>query len=321
MKMMSATSILKVSIATILFSRVSLAGAAQLSTDARTAIPHEVQQVVVIDYRAMQNSTAASNLRDRLMPAELKPFDEALRKSGLNENHDVEQLAFALFRTKDSDKDLSTVGIAQGQFPVQEITASLRKKGIKPTVVRTDRIYPMGKTGMVLSFVDASTMIFGAPDAVRKSLDARDGQSANMLTNPTMLEAMKAVDTEPLWSVLDDKGTQFMVHQLLGSAGSVTDFDTVKKHLRSCRYGMDFQHGVRLNLSIETGDSFIAATLSSIFNAAITVRKMSGPDVEKQALAATSVHSVTGNLEIQFATSENEFASLLKSPLFQSVLA
>jgi hypothetical protein len=71
-----------------------------LSTDARTAIPHDVQQLVVIDYRAMQNSTAAMNLRDRVMPAELKPFDEALRKSGLNDNHDVEQLAFVLFRPK-----------------------------------------------------------------------------------------------------------------------------------------------------------------------------------------------------------------------------
>jgi hypothetical protein len=319
--MKSVNALLKVSIAAILFSGVTAATAAQLSTDARTAIPHKVQQLVVIDYRAMQNSTAASNLRDRLMPAELKPFDEALRKSGLNENHDVEQLAFALFRTKDSGDTLMTVGIAQGQFPVQEITASLRKKGVKTTMARTNRIYPMGKTGMVLSFVDASTMIFGTPDAVRKSLDARDGVAPSLLSNAPMMEAMKAVDTEPLWSVLDEKGTEFMVHQLLGNAGSVTDFDTVRKHLQSCRYGMDFQHGVHLNLSIETGDSFIAATLSSIFNAAITVRKMTGPDVEKLALASTTVRSVTGNLEIQFATSDEEFASLLKSPLFQSVLA
>jgi hypothetical protein len=72
------------------------------------AIPHDVQQLIVIDYKAMQNSAAATNLRERLMPAELKPFDEALRKSGLNENHDVEQLAFALFRTKDSGDTLTT---------------------------------------------------------------------------------------------------------------------------------------------------------------------------------------------------------------------
>jgi len=37
--------------------------AAQLSTDARSAIPREVQQLVVIDYKAMQNSPSAMDLR------------------------------------------------------------------------------------------------------------------------------------------------------------------------------------------------------------------------------------------------------------------
>jgi hypothetical protein len=323
--MTSVHAILKVSFAAILFSGVSLAGAAQLSTDARTAIPHDAQQLVVIDYRAMQNSTAAMTLRERVMPPELKPFDEALRKSGLNDNHDVDQLVFVLFRSKDSPNDsnaqLTTVGIAQGQFAIQDILASFHKQKLKPTLVRTNKVYPLVKTGMVACFVDPSTMVFGTPDAVRAALDARDGVTASMLTNGPMMEAMKSVDTEPLWSVLDQKGTEFMVHQLLGNAGQVTDFDTVRKHLQSCRYGMDFQHGVHLNLSIETGDNFIAATLSSIFNAAITLRKMSAPEVEKQALAATSIHSNLGNLEIQFTASDSDFASLLKSSLFQSVLA
>jgi hypothetical protein len=37
-----------------------------LSTDARAAILHEVQQLVGIDYRAMQNSTVAMTLRERV---------------------------------------------------------------------------------------------------------------------------------------------------------------------------------------------------------------------------------------------------------------
>ena len=40
----------------------------------------------------------AMQLRDRVMPPDLKQFDDALQKSGLNENHDVDQLAFALVR-------------------------------------------------------------------------------------------------------------------------------------------------------------------------------------------------------------------------------
>lgn len=40
----------------------SFANAAQLSSDAKAAIPHDVQQLIVVDYRAMQNSTAAMEL-------------------------------------------------------------------------------------------------------------------------------------------------------------------------------------------------------------------------------------------------------------------
>ncbi len=74
------------------------AHAAQLDTDARTAIPSDVQQIIVVDYRAMQNSPAAMDLKARILPPELKQLEEALKVSGFNENHDVDELAFAAFR-------------------------------------------------------------------------------------------------------------------------------------------------------------------------------------------------------------------------------
>jgi hypothetical protein len=304
----------------MLLASAGMVQAAQLSTDARSAVPHDVQQLVVIDYRVMQNSTAAMDLRERVMPPELKQFDEALRKSGLNDNHDVDQLAFALYRSSTSSDTLATVGIAQGQFDVQSILANFRKNKIKATLVRSNKVYPLAKTGMVLCFVDASTMVFGGTDAVTKALDARDGVSANLLTNSTMMDAMKTVDSEPLWSILDEKGTQAMVRQVLGEAGSVTDFETVKKRLLGSWYGMDFQHGVKFNLTISTGDSFAAATISSLLTAAVMVRKMSGSDSEKQALSETAIAADAGNMNVHFAANETDFNSLLHSSLFQSMV-
>src|SRR5579859_7489157 len=102
------------------------ASAAQLSSDERAAIPHDVQQMVVIDYHVMQNSSAAMELRGQVMPPELLSLEEALRKSGLNDNHDLEQLAFILYRPIGSD-EVRTVGIAQGQFPVQDVLARFSK--------------------------------------------------------------------------------------------------------------------------------------------------------------------------------------------------
>lgn len=299
----------------------SLVFAAQLTTDARGAIPHDVQQLVVIDYHAMQNSPAAMNLRNRVMPPELKQFDEALSHSGLNENHDVDELAFALFRPSPGSDALQTVGIAQGQFDTQTIIANFRRQKVKVTMVRGNSVYPMARTGMMLCFVDPSTMIFGDRDAVTKALDARDGMAASLLTNSSLMNAMQSVDTYPLWSILDEKGTQTMMKQLLGeAAGSVTDFDSVKKRLEASWYSMDFQHGVRFDLTIQTGDTFTAATISSLLSAAVMVRKMSASDAEKQALNDTDIGSSSGNLTIHFATSNTEFDSLLQSPLFKSMV-
>ena len=294
--------------------------AAQLSTDARSAIPHEVQQLVVIDYRAMQNSGTAMELRDRVMPPDLKQFDEALKRSGLNENHDVDELAFALFRPSQASEDVVTLGIAQGQFSVDEIVANFKKKGVKPSVVRTNRIYPMGKTGMVLCFVDPSTMVFGGTDAVKASLEARDGNVPNLMTNSTIMDAMRSVENESLWSILDQKGTQTMMKQVLGEAGSVADYESVRKRLLASWYSMDFQHGVKFDLTIATGDAFAAATVSSLLNAAVIYRKMSASDSEKAALAGTDISSSSGKLSVHFAASDADFNSLLKSQLFQSMV-
>jgi hypothetical protein len=313
--------LMKYSMASVLVAAGSLAFAAQLTTDARGAIPHDVQQLVVIDYHEMQNSPAAMDLRNRVMPPELKQFDEALSHSGLNENHDVDELAFALFRPSPGSDALQTVGIAQGQFDTQTILANFRRLKVKATMVRTNSVYPMARTGMMLCFVDPSTMIFGDKDAVTKALDARDGMAASLLTNSSMMNAMQSVDTYPLWSILDDKGTQTMMKQLLGeAAGSVADFDSVRKRLEASWYSMEFQHGVRFDLTIETGDTFTAATISSLMSAAVMVRKMSASDAEKQALNDTDIGSSAGNLTVHFATSNTEFDSLLQSPLFKSMV-
>ena len=304
----------------VLLAGATSVQAAPLSTNARTAIPRNVQQLLAVDYRAMQNSTAAMELRNRLIPPELKSFDAALQKSGLNDNHDVEQLAFAFFRPNDSEDKLESVGIAQGQFPVRKIQASFLKQGFKATLIRTNQVYPLGKTGMVACFIDPSTMVFGNMDAVRKALDVHDSVVPGMLADEKMVDAMNSVDSEPLWSILDQKGTDFMVRQFLGSATSVTNFDSARKHLQSSRYAMDFEHGVRLNLSIETGDNLIAGSFAAILSAVIDVRRMNASDTEKQALNATAVSADAGRLSVRFAASDEQFNVLLHSSLFQGLL-
>ncbi len=298
--------------------------AAQLSSDARSAIPYDVQQMVVVDYRVMQNSPVAMQLRNQVMPPELKRLEDTLQKAGLNDNNDLDQLAFILYRTKPGSDDVETVGVAQGQFPVQDMIANFKKKRMKPTVVRTTTIYPLGASGMSVVFLDESTMIFGSMESVKKAINVRDGLEQGFLTNNAMMSEMQSVDSAPLWSILDQKGTQTMMKQLMSQmgqmAGSVSDFDSVKKLLVGSWYSMDFQHGVRFDLAVQSNDNFAAATISSLLNAAVLYKKMSGTDSEKMAMNDASVSSSGGRLNIHFGASDDDFQALLKSDMFKSMV-
>jgi hypothetical protein len=295
--------------------------AAQLSGDARASIPKDVQQLIVIDYRAMQNSPAAMQLKARVMPPELQSLEQALKASGFNENHDVDELAFASFRPKGSTGDSTRIiGLAQGQIPLADIMTNFKKKKVKPVVLRDNRIYPMGNSGMQVAFLSPTTMVFGQLDALKMALDARDGLSQNLLTNTTMTDMMQSVQSQPLWSILDQKGTQTMMRSLLGDASNLADYDTIKKRILSSWYSMDFQNGVKFNLDVLTPDTFSAATMASLLNAAALYKKMNGTPTEKQAIDGTRINSDQGKLEVTFSSSDSQFASLLQSNLFQSVV-
>ncbi len=296
------------------------ARAAQIDTDARAAIPRDVQQLIVVDYRIMQNSPAAMDLKARVLPPELKQLETALKASGLNENQDVEQLAFAAYRVGSSGDNVKIVGLAQGQFQVSDILATFKKKKVKPTMIRTNQLYPMGASGMLVTFLNPTTMLFGSSDAIKPALDSRDGLAPSFLTNNDMLAAMQQVDSEPVWSILDQKGTQYMMHSLLGQASQLADYDQVRKRLINSSYTMNFTNGVKFTLYVSTSDAFTAATMSSLLNAAAMYEKVSGTAVEKQAIDATTIDSNAGILQVRFATSDSQFSSLLQSPLFQNVV-
>ena len=293
--------------------------AAQLDSDARTAIPHDVQQIIVVDYRAMQNSSAAMELKARILPPELKQLEQALNHSGFNENHDVDELAFAAYRTGQGD-NVKIVGIAQGQFSLPDILANFKKNKVKPTLYRTNKLYPMGSSGMLVVFLNPTTMVFGSSDSLKPALDARDGIAPNMLTNQDVLGQMAGVDSEPLWSILDQKGTQYMMRSLLGEAAQLADYDQIKKRLLGSRYTMDFDNGVKFSLDVNTPDTFTAATLSSLLNAAAMYKKVSGSATEKQAVDLITIDSTGGQLQVRYASSDSQFTALLQSPLFQSVV-
>ena len=315
-----ASRVRRAAAAALLLSAVAPGFAAQLSNDARASVPHDVQQLIVVDYRAMQASSAAMSLKDRTLPPELKRLETALKSSGLKVDKDTDALAFAAFRVGDSASLTRTVGIAQGQFRTHDILQNFAKQKTKPLSIRNSNVYPLGSAGMSVVFVNQTTMVFGDRDAVRAALDARDGLTPNLLSNSDMMSEMAVVDQRAVWSLLDQKGTQAMMRGVLGEAAGLADYNTVRNRMRSSRYTMDFQNGVKFDMAVVMSDSLTAATAATLMKGVVLLRKSSGSPLEKTALDETTVDSNSGTLTVAYASSDSQFASLLSSPLFQSVV-
>jgi hypothetical protein len=295
---------------------VGVATAMPLNSSARSVVPAEVQQLISVDYRALKDSPTAMQLKQQVLPDNLKEFETALRGVGIDPYKDIDSLAFAAFRTEKSGTKM--IGVAAGPFAMKTVIKKLTLQKIKPTKYRTSSIYPMDG-GMVMSFLDDSTLLFGEMSAVKLALDARDGQILGIDTNTNMSDMMSDVDSGPVWSILDQQGTQNVMRSALGDAAKVADYDTIKKRLLGSRYTMSFASGVSFDLTVVTSDSISAATLSSLVKAGLLYKKMSASASEKVAMDNTTVDSDGSNVQFHFKASDQQFQSLMHSELFAAV--
>jgi hypothetical protein len=290
--------------------------AAPLPSSVRPAIPADVQLLICVDYRALKNSDTAQQLKQQVLPENLKQFETALKGIGVSTERDVDTLTFVSYRQP--KQGVQIVGAAQGVFSLKTVTAKLRLKKIKPVKYHDSDIYPMSD-GMDMTFLDETTLLFGGGPALRGAIDARDGYVQTLDSNPDIANMISDVESGAVWSILDQKGTQNMMLSALGDASRLADYDTIKKHIIGSRYTMNFTNGVNFDLDVITSDSVTAATLSSVVKAGVLYKKMNATPTEKAALEDVSTNSDGSKLQMHFKANDKQFQSLIHTPLFAAV--
>lgn len=304
----------KICLASLLL--VSMAYAMPLNSSARACVPADLLQLISVDYRALKDSPTAMALKQQLMPDNIKQFEAALKAIGLDPDKDVDTLTFASFHA--GKQGVKTVGVAAGPFNMKAVLKKMKLQKFVPKKYGTAEIYPMDG-GFVMSFLDDSTLLFGDSTSIRVALDTRDGQVLGLDTNGDMADMMSSVDSAPVWSILDQAGTQNMMRSAMGDASKVADYDTVKKHLMGSRYTLSFSSGVNFDLAVLTSDTTTAATVSSLLKGYMLYKKMSATPAEKIAVENTTVDSDGSNVQVHFKANDQQFQSLMHSELFAAV--
>src|SRR5579872_622516 len=289
--------------------------ASSLASATRAVIPADVQQVINVDYRSMEDSQSGQALKARVLPDQLKKFETALKAVGIDPDKDVEQLTFASFRVKSG---LQVIGIAQGEFAANKVVTRLKTKKIKPATYRDSALYPLDG-GLSMTLLDNYNMLFGESAALKTALDVRDGLGSSLNSNSDITDMIQSVDSDAIWSVLDEKGTQEMMKSALGEASNLADYNVIKDRIKTSAYKMDFDNGVKFNLNVNTADSFTAASLKTLLQAGILYKKMNASPAEKVALDNLTVDSDSSALKLKFETDDRKFISLVNSDLFTAI--
>ncbi len=287
-----------------------------IASSARAMVPSEIQQLIGVDYRALKDSPTAQALKDQVLPENLKEFETALKGIGINIDQDLDQLDFASFRTE--KKGVQTIGVAQGSFSAKALIKKMKIKKITGVKYGTTVVYPMDG-GFVMTFLDDNTLAFGTSASLHSALDTRDGKRPSMDSNSVMTDQMSAVDGSPMWSILDQQGTQAVMFSAIGDASKVGDYDSIKKRILASRYTMNFQSGVNFDFNVLTADSMTAATLSTVVKGVMLYKKLNASPAEKIAIDSTTVDSDSSNLLVHFKTDDQKFQSMMHSPLFAAI--
>jgi hypothetical protein len=287
-----------------------------LNSSGRACVPADLLQLISVDYRALKDSPTAMALKQQVLPDNLKQFETALKTIGIDPDKDVDTLTFASFRA--GKQGVRGVGVAAGPFNMKAVLKKMKLQKVVPKKYGTADIYPMDG-GFVMTFLDDSTLLFGDGTAIRVALDTQNGQVMGLDTNGNMADMMSSVDSAPVWSILDQQGTQNMMRSALGDAAKVADYETVKKRLLGSRYAMNFNNGVNFDLTVLTSDTMTAGTMASLVKAGIMYKKMSATPAEKVAVDNTTVDSDGSNLMLHFKANDQQFQSLMHSELFAAV--
>jgi hypothetical protein len=295
---------------------VAMAYAMPLNSSARSCIPADLLQLISVDYRTIKDSPTAMAMKQQLLPDNIKEFEAALKKIGLDPDKDVDTLIFASFRT--GKQGVKTAGVASGPFNMKAVLKKMKLEKFIPKKYGTADVYPMDG-GFIMTVLDDSTLLFGDSTALHAALDTRDGKTLSLDTNGTMADMMTSVDSAPVWSILDQQGTQNAMRSAMGDASKIADYENLKKRLLGSRYTLSFNSGVNFDMTVSTSDSTTAATVSSLLKGYMLYKKMSATAAEKVAVENTTVDSDGSKVAVHFKANDAQFQSLMHSELFAAV--
>jgi hypothetical protein len=330
--MKSRTIILVGVLIAILSSLPRTARASSLGSDILGMFPKDSGELAYVDLKQARAFPWFNQLKEQMLPAKFREFEQFLSAAGVDPNSQVTELAWSLVAGQTSDKGGTgsvpttdqIVGIALGQFQPASAEAYFTSKKLPIVKVRTFSLFAFGggsgPNDLFFFFIDSNTAAFGQRSQLENMIGVRYGEAQGLYQNTDFSSLVNSANgSGTVWAVLNPAYTRLAMMQLVPETNQFPAAAQLASKLKAMTISIKGGSGVDAKFEAVCGSTDDANTFAALLQAGLMYRKYqvgnSNPDLG-QLLDSAQVAPAGDRLSVKLTLSDDQMQSLIKRNTF-----
>ena len=306
--------------------------AGSLGSDILSMFPKDVGELAYADLNKARQFPWFSQLKEQMLPAKFREFEQFLASAGVDPNTQVTDLAWALIPgTATTDKgggavpnSEQIVGIALGQFQPSSAEAYFTSKKLPIVKIRTFSLFAFGggsgPNDLFFFFIDSNTAAFGQRQQLEKMIGVRYGEAQGLYSNTDMSPLVdQANGSGMVWAVLNPAYTRLAMRQLVPETSQFPAAAQLTSKLKAMTISISGSSGVDAKFEAVCGSPDDANTFAALLQAGLMYRKYqvgsNNPELG-QLLDSAQITPAGDRLDLKLSLTNDQVLSLIRRNTF-----
>jgi hypothetical protein len=272
-----------------------LARAGTLSTGVIGMFPKEIGEFAYADMRQARTQPWFPQLKQQMLPARFRQFEQLLASAGIDPNAQVDEIAWALVPEVGSGETAvptseQIVGVALGSFRPEVVAGYFQQQKLPTAKVGTLTLYAFssatGPSDLFFTFIDSNTAAFGQRKEVEKLIGVRNGEGESLLNNAELSPLVLAANgSAAVWSVMNAAYTRLAMQQLAPETTQFPQAAQLAAKLRALTVQVIIRTDVQAQFQAVCATAEDANTFAALLQAGLMYRRYQAGSAQPEMAA------------------------------------
>jgi hypothetical protein len=341
-------------VATLFFTLVlactaaTRAHAGTLGTDVIGMFPQNIGEFAYANLKEARSLSWFPQLKQQMLPARFKQFEQFLSAAGIDPNSQVEEVAWATVGPAPSASapapsasapngqanaaapqtpgpgSEQVLGVALGSFRPETAETYFKAQKLPVVKVRNFSLYAFGggsgPADLFFFFLDANTAAFGQRQQLERLIGIRAGEEQGLMTDSKMLPLInEANGSGVVWAVMNSAYAQLAMQQLAPEAAQFPQAQQLVSRLRALSLQIVAGSGVQARFQSVCATPDDANTFAALLQAGLLYKRYqlgtSNPDLAA-LIDSTRITPAGDRLNVSLSLTDDQMLSLIRRNTF-----